>query len=201
VTDNHVLEIYYQIGGLPQDDTQVVRVVHMLAADPDSPLQGKIKLLDVDRGRWVKNTALKRWLAPHLTVGGALASRTTGQQAHIIKEYFKAVSQLWPDAWGSWTDYMLSRPFGLEVVLGIFAHVKTRCDLNCGREYSAGTFLSQMQPLRNAAIQLPAVGAITLDWRRKTLSIISNTQGRRLLIDQLSDILQRADELEPGIES
>lgn len=195
VTDVQLLEIYYQIGGLPQDDARVVSVVHMLANDPDSPLHGKIKVLDTDKGAWVKNVALKRWLAPHLTVGGALSSKTTAQQARIVKDYLRAVSELWPDAWGNLGDYMLSRFFGLEVMLGIFAQVKTRCDLNCGREYSVGSFLSQMQPIKSASIKLPApAGDIPLDWLRSTMAIISNTPGRRLIVHQLADILQRADE-------
>jgi len=50
VTDVHLLSLYYQIRELPSEEAATMDVVHRLAKDSDSPLKGKIKLLDDDRG-------------------------------------------------------------------------------------------------------------------------------------------------------
>ncbi len=197
VSDVHLLSLYYQIRDLAQDETSVVDVVIRLNNDSDSPLQGKIKMMTHERGKWTKNTAMKKWLAPHLNPGGVLASKTVAEQAVIIKEYFKAVQRTWPGAWADTRHFSLSRPIGLEIVLGLFAPVKHRCDLNAGRQYTADTFESQMTVLRGVDLEIPG-GTLSLDWQRGRMGLISNRAARTLLIRELTDILHRADEPDPA---
>ena len=194
VSDVHLLSLYYQIRDLPVDESSIMDVISRLNADIDSPLRGRIKMLDTDRGTWVKNAAMKKWLSPHLTSGGVLATKTVAEQAQIIKNYFGAVAQLWPDAWGDTGKFNLSRPIGLEILLSIFAPVKHRCDLNAGRQYSVENFLPQMSPLRGAVIELPGGGKLELDWQRGTMGFLSNRASRTMIARQLSDMLRRLDE-------
>jgi hypothetical protein len=171
-------------------------VVELLNRDLDSPLKGRIRMMDTDRGRWIKNTALKQWLSPHLTPGGVLASRSVAEKAQIMKEYFRAISRMWPDAWGDNSKFNLSRPLGFEIMLSVFATVKQRCDLDCGRQFIADTFSSQREPLRGATIDLPGGGMLTLDWQRGPMGILSNRAARTLITRSLVDMLRRADEAE-----
>ena len=194
VTNVHTLSIYYQIRELPADETPVMDVITALNTDPDSPLQGRIKTMDSDAGTWVTNYAMKQWLSPHLTSGGVLATKNVAEQATIIKAYLSAVSSLWPDAWGNLKDYNLSRPIGLEVMLTIFSEVKHRCDLNRGKQYTAENFKSQLEPIREASIDLPGGGKFTLDWERGTMGTLSGRTGKTLITHQLKDMLSKADD-------
>jgi len=194
VTNVHLLSLYYQIRDLPTDEASVMDVINRLNTDPDSPLKGKVRMMDADRGCWIKNAAIKKWLSPHLTSGGTLGTRTVAEQAEIVKAYLTAVSKLWPEAWGDVRKFNLSRPIGLEIILTVFPEALHRCDLNCGRQYTAKNFESQLEPLRRATIDLPGGGEFTLDWQRGTMGTLSGKPGKRLVVRQLKDILNRADQ-------
>jgi DGQHR domain-containing protein len=194
VSDVHLLSLYYQIKDLPVDETPVMDTVERLNSDADSPLKARIRMMDDDKGTWVKNTALKQWLSPHLTSGGVLAPKTVAEKAAIMKEYFGAIARLWPEAWGNLSKYNLCRPIGFEIILGLFAPVKHRCDLNAGRQYTIASISSQMEPLRTAVIELPGGGQLPLDWKRGPMGILSNRATRTLITRQLADVLRRADD-------
>ena len=146
VSDVHLLSLYYQIESLPAEESATIDVVRSLTESQDSPLSGKIKFLDDEKGTSVKNTAMKRWLAPHTQSGGVLAAKTPGEQAQILKEYFKGVAATWPDAWGD-RKHALIKPFGIEVMCSVFPAAKHRVDLNAGRQYTRENFAAQLEPL------------------------------------------------------
>lgn len=100
VSDILLLELYYGIGEMPTDETPVMDVISNLATDDNSPLKDRIRRLEKDKG-WVKNTALKKWLSPHLTTGGALATKTVAEKSQIVKEYLCAVKDTWPTEFGN----------------------------------------------------------------------------------------------------
>lgn len=196
VSDVQLLSLYYQIRDLPHDEIAVVDVVVRLNGDDDSPIKGKIKMMTEEKGTWVRNTMMKRWLAPHLGCGGVLSRKTVAEQASIFKEYFKAIKELWPHAWGNIKDYNLCHPIGLEIFIGIFSSVKQRCDLNEGRQYTVESFSRQMEVIRGSVLDLPGGGKLPLDWERGTMGLISNQTARLFLIRQMKDILHIADEEE-----
>lgn len=165
-----------------------------LNGDKDSPLKGHIKIMDADKGWWVTNTGLKKWLSPHLMSGGVLSTKTPGEQAQIIKEYFRAISRVWPEAWANRGKYNLLRPIGIEIMCGLFGPLKHRCDLNAGKQYTADNFQTQMKPLRTAQIDLPGGGTLLMDWQRGPMGILSNAATRTLITRRLTDILRHADE-------
>jgi DGQHR domain-containing protein len=197
VSDVHLLDLYYGLGVLPAEDDATVKVVKMLGEQEDSPLEGKIKFLDDQTGAWVKNTAVTKWLGAHTKTGGALSNKTPGEQAMIFKEYFRGVESTWPEAWGNRKDYALCKPFGLEVIAGIFRAVKHRVDLNGGRQYTGDNFRDQLLVLTTAEIK-PFGGvdniSIPLTWEVGPMGPLSNASGRSLIIRQLVHTLQEADE-------
>ena len=192
VSDIHLLSLYYQIKEMPVDETPVMDVIVALNDDANSPVHKKIKMLENDKG-WVKNTAFKKWLSPHLTPGGSLATKTIAEQTLIMKEYLGAIKALWPEAWGANKEYTLTRAFGFEIMFGVFPAAQLRCDLNKGRQYTSENFASQMKPLKGASIDLPGGGAIRMDWS-KAMGVINSSKARTLIIKQMRDILARADE-------
>ncbi len=202
VSDVHLLDLYYGLGDLPGDEMATVQVVKRLGNDPDSPLHGRVQFFDDQQGAWIKNTALTRWLGPHIKSGGTLSSKTPAEQTRIIKEYFRGVAATWPDAWGS-KSHALTKPFGLEVMCSVFRAAKHRVDLNAGRQYTAENFERQLAVLRHAQIEpfgQEADIAIVLTWESGPLGPLSNAAGRGLIGKQLIDTLQRADDevLEDG---
>ncbi|MCP4541817.1 MAG: DGQHR domain-containing protein [Chloroflexi bacterium] len=194
VTNVHLLSLYYQIRELPSEESSTMDVVIQLNDNRDSPLNGKIKMMDADRGCWVTNRHMKRCLAPHTESGGVLSRKPPAQQAVIFKEFFKGVQRVWPDAWGNTREYMLCRPMGIETILSMFTAAKHRCDLNDGRQYTADTFERQLQVLQDVTIELPGGGALTLTWERGPFGSLSNKAGKTWIRKQLLDQLRQADE-------
>jgi DGQHR domain-containing protein len=196
VTNEHLLSLYYQIRELPSEEFATMDVVKLLAEDIDSPLRERIKMLDDQSGTWVSNRLVKQCLSPHTESGGVLFGRTTAAQAKIMKEYLKGVSQTWPKAWGNNREFMLTKPMGIEIMFGIFANVKHRCDLNEGRQYTADSFTRQLKVLDGFQVILPGGGEIELDWMRGRFGTLSNATGRSLINKQLTNALRQADETE-----
>lgn len=192
VSDTHLLSLYYQIKEMSADETPVMDVIVALNEDANSPVHNRIKMLEKDKG-WVKNTAFKKWLSPHLTAGGVLSSKNIAERTKIVKEYLEAIRLLWPYAWGENKGYVLTKAFGFEIMFGVFPAAKHRCDLNSGREYTAENFRLQMAPLTAANIELPGGATLRLDWGVK-LGVFNNGRTRSLIAKQLRDILTRADE-------
>jgi DGQHR domain-containing protein len=194
VSDVQLLSLYYQIRELPTEETATMDVVALLAKAVDSPLKGKIKLLDDDKGCWVTNKHMKMCLAPHTESGGVLYGKSASSQAQIIKEFLKGVQQVWPSAWGNNKEYMLTKAMGIEIILSAFGAVKHRCDLNEGRQYTANAFQRQLGPLKNCSVEIPGGGQIPLTWARGPFGPLSNKAGKTLIQKQFRNYLRQADE-------
>lgn len=196
VSDVHLLDLYYGLGVLAVDDDATVRVVKMLGEHDDSPLKGRIKFLDDQKGDWVKNTAMAKWIGGHTKPGGALSSKSPGDQAAVFKEYFKAVKATWPAAWGNTKEFALTKPFGLEIICGIFRAAKHRVDLNAGRQYTQANFAEQLAVLKGAELRPFATADVSmpLTWEVGPMGPLSNASGRSLIIKQLVDTLQAEDD-------
>jgi DGQHR domain-containing protein len=196
VSDVHLLGLYYQIKALPQEEAATVDVIEALAKDSDSPLKDRIQRFADQKGAWLKNTALKRWIGPHTQSGGVLSAKTPSEQTRIFKEYFRGIEQTWPNAWGQ-PKHWLSKPFGLEIMCAAFRGAKSRVDLNAGKQYTADNFAEQIAVLKDLVITIPGTGegqGIPLTWEAGPLGPLSNSAGRTLIIRQIVDCLQKADE-------
>lgn len=193
-----ILELYYQIHDLSSDEEALVTIVHQLNEMEDSPLKGKVKVLSKQRNTWVKNTILVRFLRPAVSSAtSGLAIKPPAQQAKILKEYFKAVQELWPNAWDT-AGYVLSGSAGLEVMLGVFPAAKHRVDLNAGKDYSRATFLHQLEPLRDPVVKVEGPDGKSIDfkvdWRKERMAALTSSQkGRARLIQEMSGLLAAAD--------
>jgi DGQHR domain-containing protein len=205
ITDVHILELYYQIKDLAADELALVDIVHTLNSAADSPLKGRVKLMDQDRGTWIKNTILKRFTKRAL-VHTDIEFVPAARQASILKEYLKAVAETWPAAWGNNKEFSLSSSAGLEVMLGAFSAAKDRVDLNWAGQYSRDNFSKALEPLREAVITVPIAGDqsldLALDWQKGNLNVLSRSQkGRDTLVTKLRQILFLSDDAGADEES
>ncbi len=198
VSKVHLLTLLYNQDLDNADGSATMSVVQLLAESPDSPLRNKVKLYDGQSGTWVTNDLLKRCLAPYTESGGPLYSRSVASQAKVIKEYLKAVARTWPAAWGNNKEYLLTRPVGIEIMLGILERVMHRCVLNEGSQYTADTFSRQLLVLRDFKLQSIEGITLPLDWVRGSHMgrLSSGAQGREQINKQLKNALYQADENE-----
>ena len=189
VSDIHLLDLYYSIKALPMEDSAAMDVVSLLNADSDSPLKGKIKTNVGQKGTWIKNTFLKISLQPYIGKGGILATQTSAQQAQVFKSYFKAVSELFPEAWGS-KKHVLTKGMGIEMVMAVFKDVVSRCQAYEGNQLTVESFKKQLQPLVGAKILL-LKKELPLDWASGVFSKLSNKPAKVEIKKELSAILTK----------
>jgi DGQHR domain-containing protein len=77
VSDVHLLALYYQIKELPSEEAATMGVVQQLAESNDSPLRGKVRRRDDEKGCWVTNKHIKICIAPYTMSGGVLYGKNT----------------------------------------------------------------------------------------------------------------------------
>jgi len=201
VSDVNLLSLYYQIKDATADETAVMDVLIPLNGDQNSPLRGKIKMMDQDKGTWIKNSAMNRLISPHLE-GGVLAGKNSAQRTQIFKNYFSAIKATWPEAWGDNRKYNLCKTVGFEIMLGVFPFVIRRCDLNMGASYTADNMVKMMEPLSYASIEMPGGNRMQLDWLRGgQMAVIGNAATKAIAVRQLRKILAQADEQEDEDEA
>ncbi len=189
VSDVHLLDLYYKIKALPQEDAAAMDVVELLNRDDDSPLKDRVQTVVGQKGRWIKNRFLKMILQPYTGKGGILSQKTSAQQAKIFKSYLTAVEETLPDAWGS-KRHVLSKAMGLEIIFAVFKDVVMRCQAYEGGQLTADAFKNQIKPLVGAQILL--LGRPTpLDWSSAVFSKLSNKPAKTEIKKELSSILTR----------
>jgi DGQHR domain-containing protein len=196
VTDVLLLGLYKQIGDLSPDESALVDIVYALDEEADSPLKGYVKILPDDKGFWIRSPILTRFVR-RAFVGTNLENASAAERTTVLKEYLKAVKELWPDAWGNNADYSLTGSAGLEIMLGAFSAAKDRVDLNSGSSYTRENFKKMMSGLPGADIEMSVgsgVVTVTLDWTKTAITPFSGGQkGRDALIGEIKKLLFNAD--------
>jgi hypothetical protein len=72
VSGVHLLDLYYQLKALAQDDSAVMDIVdRLLNTDKDSPLKWRGKDMPGQKNFWIKNTFLKMILQPYVGTKGS----------------------------------------------------------------------------------------------------------------------------------
>lgn len=181
VDERLLLDLMFGTHNLAQDDERIYIVIKGLNANSDSPINNKIQLLPEQKEKWIKNTALFKHLKPHLSNGGVLYSKTSGQQITIFTSYFSAFKEVYNDAWSNQEDFMLTKTQGFELMCGIFRELKSRCDLFEGQQYTKEAFKKQL----NATIVGKLISlklrdnqniSIPLDWKSSNFGNFSTRQ-------------------------
>lgn len=189
VSDVHLLDLYYMIKAMPQDDAAVMDIVSLLNTDTDSPLKGRIKTSQGQKNAWIKNAFLKMILQPYIAKGGILSQTTGAQQAIVFKSYLTAIKELFPQAWGS-KDHVLTKAMGLEIMLSAFKDVVYLCQAHEGGQLTVEAFKNQLKPLIGAKITLSG-SETPLDWSSGVFSKLSNKPGKNEIKKELANILTK----------
>src|SRR5205823_1320195 len=129
VSANQILLIRYEIGDLPGLDEQATKIAHELNSRNESPLKGKVKIYEQDKGTWIQAISLQRLLYPIIGTG-ALQGMPVDEQVSNIINFLNAIKEQNPDAFGAdRREYILTQPRGIEAALGIFERVWRRCQI------------------------------------------------------------------------
>ena len=195
VDERLLLDLMAGTKSLAQDDDRVYQVIKGLDTNTDSPLHGKIQFLPEQKNKWVKNTNLFKNLKPHISNGGVLYSKTTGQQTEILSSYFAALKTVFPAQWDDSKAYVLTRNQGIELMCGIFREVKHRCDLYERQSYTKNAFINQVKVLINKTLEITLEGnqkiTIPLDWNAVQFGKLSTRQWmaevRKLIVNILQE--------------
>lgn len=196
VDNAHLLQLYYQFHELNAEDSATMDIVANLHEDEDSPLCQRVKVMEGQKGSWVSNKQLKSYIGAYTGVGKILGGKTAGQQTTILKEYLKAIRQLWPEAYEKHASYMLWRSMGLELIFGAFELAKGYCDVHQGFQYTSASFCKALEPLVGSEVVVPGGGTIALDWRRgaDAFAPFASSPGRKALLAQIRDKLIKEGE-------
>ena len=195
VDERLLLDLMAGTKSLVKDDDRVYQVIKGLDTNSDSPLHSKIQFLPEQKNKWVKNTNLFKNLKAHISNGGVLYNKTTGQQIEILSSYFSAVKEVFPDQWGDSKNYVLTRNQGIEIMCGIFREVKQRCDLYESRSYTKNSFLNQVGILKDKTLNLTLesnqIISIPLNWNVAQWGKISTrawmAEVRKLIVNILNE--------------
>lgn len=152
-----IVSIRLAIGDLPDDEEAASAIVEKLNEDGDSPLRGKIQMHQDIKGYWITNDkAIKiilKMIQPRNDLARIIKHLSTEKAISLIKCYFEAIADTFPDAWGDNKEHRLTRPAGIEIICGIFDRVlRDAIALNAstGKLPSKQDFLDVLGPVKQS---------------------------------------------------
>lgn len=181
------LSLIYDLIDLTKDAEYLVEraheIVKALNEHSDSPWKKQVKMLGVGPGI-ISQAAfigeLKKLL--HDTI---FKEYPVGEQIKILKDYFGALKELFPVAWGS-KKHILCKTLGVAAVLLIMPKVLVHCRIKSS--FSKHTMKEILKNL--PAVQVPTeMGSQTIDFSGKQLGALSSKKGQRKLADSLENAL------------
>lgn len=181
----HLEEVLREIGALKDERSRAVDIVAKLNEDADSPWQGKIRTT-TQKGL-VSAVTLGKYIIPLISDDGPLADKTLAEQTAILKNYFIALRELFPVAWGN-NKYVLTKAIGAYLALMLFRRISDRREKYEGDDTSPSSFKAQMEPLRR------------ITWSSGTYGKFSNAKAMNALWKALLRVLPLEAGQEPSYE-
>jgi len=165
----------FEIADLDPDRERAVQIVHRL--NTHSVLKSRIREYPEDKGTWIKAPTLSRFIKQIIGPGGPLQGLDVERQVQILTNYFQAMKQEYPAAWGS-EGYLLCKSMGIEIACNLFKNVYARV-----KNYEKGStkpeaFRKQLQYMGKIKI---GDEEMEFDWSSEHFGKLSSGQGRRIL--------------------
>jgi DGQHR domain-containing protein len=162
--------IQYEIGELQPEKQAAVTVAKRLNEQTDSPFYGMVKFSPDERGK-ISSVTLSTYIRPIIGLDGPLYEKNENQRVQILRNYFQAYKDIYPQAWGS-KIHVLTKTLGLHVMTGLFARVYKRCERYEGGNTTVDAFKNQLQNL---------VSVKELDWNSDRFGSMTNRKGMEAL--------------------
>jgi hypothetical protein len=133
INKSHLVDLYERVSWAEPDRRFAARIVEMLYSEQDSPLRYRINRLGgrSKQEKWILQAELfneiHRWVKQAWSEIEAEGADKRGAERYygVIRDFFKAVSQVWEEAWGN-SNYMITRPVTLKAILRVCADLATR---------------------------------------------------------------------------
>lgn len=167
---------------------EAYELVLKLDKEDDSPLKGHIRIFEEDTGRWVSSPSITDWLSRYVMgVGKVLQNLSNKERLRILKNYFRAWEQLYPDQWNEDNrgEYVLTKAMGIRIMCTLFERAMRRCDRYEGERYDTKNFKRQLEGLKKIKIPLQPGQEVPLDWRGKVFGGLSSGKGINYIVGQI----------------
>jgi DGQHR domain-containing protein len=133
INKSHLVDLYERVSWAEPDRRFAARIVEMLYSEQDSPLRYRINRLGgrSKQEKWILQAELfneiHRWVKQAWSEIEAEGADKRGAERYygVIRDFFKAVSKVWEEAWGN-SNYMITRPVTLKALLRVCADLATR---------------------------------------------------------------------------
>lgn len=121
-----LVSIQRQLGALPERSDLAAAILEKLNAEDKSPLKGRVKMYQDEKGKYLNNAQMINLLQDMLSPSKTLYHLGTDSASLMLINYLNAVKSIFPDAWNDPKKFYLTRPAGLDVVLGLFERARER---------------------------------------------------------------------------
>jgi len=164
-------------------DERAHEIVKALNYDEDSPWQGLIKM--IGRGPGLVSQAFFIGELKRLLRDPIFKEYPLGEQIRILKDYFSALKELFPNAWGN-KKYVLCKTLGVAAVLSIMPKVLVHCRIK--NDFGKNTIYNILQNIKN--VQIPTeIGLENIDFSGKQLGAFGGKKGQQRLAEILESKL------------
>jgi DGQHR domain-containing protein len=128
INKSHLVDLYERVSWAEPDRRFAAHIAEMLYSASDSPLRYRINRLGgrSKQAKWILQAELfnelHRWVkrAWKKIEAGGTDKRAAERYYEIVRDFLKAASQVWGEAWGS-DDYMVTKPVTLKAMLRVCA--------------------------------------------------------------------------------
>jgi len=132
INKSHLIDLYERVSWAEPDRRFAARIVEMLYSEGDSPLRYRINRLGgrSKQEKWILQAELfneiHRWVKQSWkTIEREGTDRRVAEQYYrIVRDFLKAASQVWDDAWGN-DSYMVTKPVTLKAMIRVVADLAT----------------------------------------------------------------------------
>jgi len=133
INKSHLVDLYERVSWAEPDRRFAARIVEMLYSESDSPLRYRINRLGgrSKQEKWILQAELfneiHRWVKQtwsSIEKEGA-DLRRAGRYYTMVRDYLKAASQVWDEAWGN-DNYMVTKPVTLKAMIRVCADLSAQ---------------------------------------------------------------------------
>jgi len=158
-------------------------ILKALNTDDDSPWKNLIKMLGVGSGI-ISQAAFIGELKNLLNRDAIIKEFAVGEQIKILKDYYTAIKEIFPEAWGN-KKYVLCKTSGVAATVMVLPKVLIHCQIKS--DFSKRTMIGIVNHLKAVVIPTEA-GMEPLDFSGNQLGAFGGRKGQKAL----GNILEKA---------
>lgn len=157
-------------------DQRAHEIVKALSTDEDSPWAGNIKMLGTGAGIITQAGFIRPLQVQLRNPASPFSQYSEGEQIQVLKTYFSAFEELFPDAWLS-KKHILCKTLGVSAMLSALPTVLMHCTLR--NDFTLKTMKDVLKDVPNATI--PQLGGSPLDFTSASLAGLTGKKAEAII--------------------